>query len=196
MKENQLEDYCTYLHLITKKLNPYFASQTPYIFCKEGCSRCCRKGEYPCSELEFAFLKLGYAALDLQTQKQIVAKVLKINEEKQNYKGTVFNYECPFLINDRCSVYNYRPLICRTFGLPYYDEDNNIKVPFCVYDGLNYNQVYDMERKAISVDMYKKTGYEQEPLAFNVSLKFLITKVGVETMGLDFGEEKTIIDWM
>ena len=53
-----------------------------------------------------------------------------------------------------------------------------------------------MERKAISVDMYKKTGYEQEPLAFNVSLKFLITKVGVETMGLDFGEEKTILDWM
>ena len=53
-----------------------------------------------------------------------------------------------------------------------------------------------MENHSISVDMYQKTGYAQEPLAFNVSLKFLITKVGKETMGLDFGEEKTILDWM
>lgn len=196
MKENQFEDYCSYIKLINNKINGYFASQKPYIHCKEGCSKCCRKGEYPCSELEYAFLLVGFSVLDLKTQGKIIQKAQMIKKEKQNFKGEIFNYECPFLINDRCSVYTYRPLVCRTFGLPYYDEEKKVKVPFCVYDGLNYSQVYDKERKVISVDMYNQTGFSQEPLAFNLSLKFLITKVGHDTMGLDFGEEKTLIDWM
>lgn len=196
MKENRPENYLTYLHLITQKLNKYFESQKPYIFCKEGCSKCCRHGEYPCSELEFAFLQIGFSRLEPELKKIITDRVLKLKQEKQNFKEGVFNYECPFLINDRCSVYNYRPLICRTFGLPYYNDDNRIKVPFCVYEGLNYSQVYDTERHAISLEKFEKTGFKEEPLAFNVSLKFLITKVGKETMGLDFGEEKTILEWM
>ena len=32
-----------------------------------------------------------------------------------------FIYECPFLINNRCCVYSYRGIICRTFGLAYFD---------------------------------------------------------------------------
>ncbi|MCQ2958271.1 MAG: hypothetical protein MJ180_05150, partial [Candidatus Gastranaerophilales bacterium] len=64
MKENQLNDYCLYLDEINTKLEKFFKAQEPYIFCKEGCSHCCEDGQYPCTELEFSMLKLGFQRME------------------------------------------------------------------------------------------------------------------------------------
>ena len=49
---------------------------------------------------------------------------------------------CPFLINKKCAVYKYRPIICRVHGLAYLCGENTVKVPFCTNYGKNYSSVY------------------------------------------------------
>ena len=195
MKENQLNDYCLFLDNVNTKLEKFFKKQEPYIFCKEGCSYCCEDGEYPCSELEFSMLKLGFQRMEEDLQQIVIEKTKKLKELKKQNPDKVLSCECPFLINKRCSAYIYRPIICRTFGLPFFDAQNKLKIPFCHELGLNYSNVYDKERNILSDELYKKTGFEQEPVAFNLSLSFLLNKVG-KAMELDFGEERTITDWM
>ena len=40
---------------------------------------------------------------------------------------------CPLLVDDQCSIYDSRPIICRTQGLPllFEAEDGNLEVDFC-----------------------------------------------------------------
>ena len=200
MKSGQFDEFCDFLELITGKINKFFDNQKEYIRCKEGCSLCCREGEYPCSELEYEFLRLGVALLPVETQKQITQKVLKIKEDRKNaIPGIPFEYECPFLFDNKCSIYKYRMIICRTFGLPYYIDVNGeqkMKTPFCVHHNLNYSEVYDPERNIFSKELFAQKGFKNEPVAFNLSLSFILNRLGKEGMGLDFGEEKSLIDWL
>ena len=184
-----------------ERINAHFEDQKEYIHCKEGCSLCCEKGEYPCSELEFEFLKIGFMSLDKEIQQQIVNNVIQLKAEKDKCTDKIFMHKCPFLINHRCSVYPYRMIICRTFGLSYYDKDeyekrNVLKVPFCIEQGLNYSEVYDQKNKSFSTELFKKTGYKKEPLTYNLGVEFLVKKFGQEIMDLDFGEFKRLIDWL
>ena len=196
MKENQLEDYYLYLEQLQTKVDKFFKQQEPYIFCKEGCAHCCEEGQFPCSELEFSFLELGFMGLDDEVKDKILEKTRALRTIKEKTPDEVLQCECPFLINKKCSAYQFRPIICRTFGIPFYDAKGKLKVPFCNEFGLNYSQVYDRERNVLSEELYKKTGFSQEPLAYNLSLSFLIGKVGKEGMKLDFGEQRMITDWM
>ena len=199
MKENQIAAYCQFLRVLQGRLQEHFEDQKEYIHCKEGCAHCCKNGEYPCSELEFEFLKIGFAQLDAQTQRIIVDNIVQLKKDKENFKGEQFLYKCPFLIDDRCSVYNFRMIICRTFGLAYYreeDEKKNMRAPFCMEFGLNYGDVYDKETKTFSKELFEKSGHKTEPVAYNTGVQFLMEKFGKEIMDIDFGEEKTLIDWL
>ncbi|MBR1423948.1 YkgJ family cysteine cluster protein [bacterium] len=192
------DSYCQFIRVITQRINTHFEEQSEYIHCKEGCSLCCRNGEYPCTDLESQFLKFGMNLLPMQLKVVIEDNIHNIKNEKAKFKGNTFEYVCPFLINDRCSVYNFRPLICRTFGLTYYEHSNGknfLKIPFCVKEGLNYHEVYDEAEACLSSELFKQKGFNVEPQAYNLSPDFLISKVGKEMLGLDFGELKTIIDW-
>lgn len=202
MISEQIEKYCQFIRVIMGRIDAHFENQKEYIHCKEGCALCCKNGEYPCSELEFEFLKIGFMNLERSVQETIINKVLLLKSQKELSKDKKFIYECPFLINDRCSVYKYRMIICRTFGLPYYEdnkdkgEKNVLKVPFCMEQGLNYSDVYDTKTKKLSDELFKKGGYKNEPLAYNLSLEFLMTRFGKEIMELDFGEIKPLIEWL
>ena len=196
MKENQLEDYCLFLDKLNQKLDKFFEQQKPYIYCKEGCAYCCQEGEYPCTELEFSLLKIGFDRIEDDIKEIVIEKTKKLKEEKSKNPDKVLTCECPFLVDNKCSAYIFRPIICRTFGIAYFDMNDKLKVPFCHELGLNYSNVYDTETKMISDEKYKATGIKQKPLAYNLSQSFLIKEVGENGMGLDFGEQKTITDWM
>ena len=199
MKDGQFEDYFNFIMMLQNKINKHFENQKEYIHCKEGCDMCCSEGQYPCSELEFEFLKIGFSLLDESTKQQIFENIDKLKKDFANFKGEKFLYACPFLINHRCSVYNFRMIICRTFGLPFFVEENGknrLKVPFCVERGLNYSEVYDAKKNIFTTELFKKMGYKNEPLASNFGLDFIINKLGTESMKLDFGEEKTLVDWL
>ncbi len=199
--KERMEKFYQFIRVIMERINSHFEDQKEYIHCKEGCSLCCEKGEYPCSELEFEFLKQGFSLLDKDIQQQIVENIVQLKKEKAEFDGKLFMHKCPFLINHRCSVYPFRMIICRTFGLSYYEkatyeEKNTLKVPFCIEQGLNYSEVYDKENQTFSTELFKKTGYKKEPLTYNLDVEFLVKKFGQEIMDLDFGEFKRLLDWL
>ena len=176
-----------YLEIMDYKLDEMFKKQAPFIKCKKGCAYCCKDGEYPISELEYINLMLYYSKLPSEIKGNINKKV-KILLEKKREKM----YECPFLINNECSVYPARPIICRTFGLIYYLNDGRKKIPFCVNIDLNYSEVFDKETSTIE----KCAPDGTEPIAFNINRKVLRSKEMEDTFDIYFGEDKSLIDWL
>ena len=194
-ESTRLADYLLYLAYLTKKLDGFFEKQSPYIFCKKGCSKCCENGEYPFSRLEYDFIMIGFSKLAPEIRQEILNKVKNIKEEKIK-SGDEFTYECPFLINHECSVYEFRGIICRSFGLMSINPEGLSKIPFCAFEGLNYSNVVEPDTKIISTEKYKKLGENiPEPLAFNVGYKFLTSKNIEENFKIHFGDKKALIDW-
>ncbi len=189
------ENYEIYLKFLNEKLTKFFNSQKQYIFCTKGCGKCCKNAQFPYSLMEIKYLLAGFLRLDKATQDIIEANLQKVAEEKKNFKGEKFMYDCPFLVNDVCSVYQYRGVICRSFGLMTTSEDGRIKAPFCCFEGYNYSNVMNKRGTKISSRKFKALGVKEEPTAFNVSYKFLTSQDFEQTFHFLFGEKKPLIDW-
>lgn len=193
LENTNLSNYLFYLAYVNKKLSDFFKSQSPYIFCKKGCAKCCQNGEYPFSKAEFNYIMIGFSKLSLDIQQQIKNKVKKIQSEKIGKEN--YTYECPFLFNNECSVYDYRGIICRSFGLMSINEKGKSKIPFCAYEGLNYSNVLDTQTGIISSEKFAEMKTDKEPLAYNVSYKFLTSENIEKNFQINFGDKKALVDW-
>lgn len=179
--------YRRYLELLDIRLNDMFEKQAPFIKCKKGCVYCCKDGEYPLSELEYVNLMLYYNTLSNDLKGIInnnIEKLLKTNKQKF--------YECPFLVDNSCSVYPARPLLCRTFGLISFKNDGRNKMPFCIELGLNYANAYDKESGLLTKCAEDGT----EPSAYNIDRRTLRNKEMEDLFDIFFGEDKSLIEWL
>lgn len=81
-----------------------------YMVCKKGCSDCCTN---------LSLLPLEWYALKAAREKEAPSK-----SSQQNDPG-----RCSMLVNECCLLYPFRPLICRTHGLPllYMIEEYNLE---------------------------------------------------------------------
>ena len=96
-------------------------------------------------------------------------------------------YKCPFLINSMCCVYRYRGLVCRTHGLAWYDEDENkIRLPYCVNMGLNYAKVFDRETGEVLL---------QNPIKERLRIDSILRSAEAEEYSLECGEIRPLIKW-
>lgn len=192
-----LNNYEKYLSFIQEKISKFFDKQKDYIACKKGCAKCCKNAQYPYSEIELKYLLCGFLNLDNDTKEKIEKNFEKIKQQKANFKGEKFLYTCPFLIDESCSVYNHRGLVCRTFGLitAPQNENEKTKIPFCCFEGLNYANVYDKETKMLSEELVIKNGFKNNPTGFNISYKFLTNEDFEKAFNFKFGEKKALIDW-
>ena len=193
---NNLNNYVLYLNFLNEKLAKFFESQKPYIFCKKGCGKCCKNSQFPYSLTETVFLLEGAKKLDSETQIIVTDNINKVKLEKENFKGEVFEYDCPFLINNECSVYEYRGVICRSFGLMTLGPDEKPRIPFCCKEGGNYSNVVIDGDINISSEKFKKLGVKEVPSAFHTNYKFLTDPDFEKMFGFKFGEVKPLIDWL
>lgn len=191
-----LKNYIKYLQFLNNKLSNFFEKQKPYICCKKGCGLCCKNAEFPYTEIEIQYLMIGAWQLDLESKKLIAQNIKKISQEKAEFKGENFKYDCPFLINNQCSVYDYRGIICRSFGLMNIGSDGRIKVPFCCFKGLNYANVMEDGKSIISEEKFKALGVKEIPSAFNVNYNFLIDSDFEKLFNFKFGDKKPLIEWL
>ena len=125
-------NYVDFLEKLDSKLEAYRTLHKKFLHCQKGCSSCCEKGDYPLSQIELKYLMQGYISLENDTK-------IKIQSNIKNFKK---GGKCPFLINSECSVYSYRPIICRVHGLAYLCGENKVKTPYCVKKDKNYSEVY------------------------------------------------------
>lgn len=190
-----IKNYINYLYFVDKKLSNFYEKQKTYIFCKKGCSMCCKNALFPYSKIEMDYLMIGAWQLDLETKKLVAENIKNICKERSDFIGKEFKYDCPFLINNECSVYKYRGIMCRSFGLMNIGADGRIKIPFCAFKGLNYSNVMEENSSKISAEKFEKLGVKEIPSAFNVSYEFLTDADFEKLFGFKFGSKKPLIEW-
>jgi Fe-S-cluster containining protein len=76
-----------------------------HLNCKKGCSSCCENVHFKISYIEALELLKGFKSLTQPQKEQVL-----INLESASP-------HCPFLVEGSCSAYQYRPTLCRAFGL-------------------------------------------------------------------------------
>jgi Fe-S-cluster containining protein len=76
------------------------------ITCSEGCSSCCTS--ITLFPVEAAAMQEGLASLSIQEAEAI----------RRHVSEHASGERCPLLSHDRCLLYYFRPIICRTHGLP------------------------------------------------------------------------------
>ncbi len=196
INKTSIENYLIYLSFVDKKITTFFHRQQEYIKCKKGCGLCCKNAQFPYSQIEFAYLLEGYMALDEEIKDKVGRNIKKVSKQKSDFSGEKFLYDCPFLIDNVCCIYNYRGIICRSFGLMYNSDDGHVKVPFCAYQGYNYSMVMDKKQNKITQDMVDAFEHTEEPLGFNIGYKFLTNSAFEKGFNFDFGDKKALIDWL
>lgn len=179
-----------FLSSVDEDLSKIFEYQKEYLFCKKGCSLCCQRGDYPMSELEFNYLMAGYNLLDENIQNKIKENIKTAKENKND------SYICPFLIDNSCSVYKYRPFVCRAFGVLTEDAKGNPCYPFCATKGLNFSQIYDKENNRLSSDLVEKNNFKIFPKIFRLNNKVIMNLPLAKTLNLDFGKTDEMINFL
>ncbi len=196
--QEKLNKYKDFLRILDRNLKDFFENQKEFIMCSAGCSHCCSAGYYPLTELEYEFVKIGFNRLEKEKQDIIIQSIQEINSKKNLFlqageETNDFSYQCPMLINNLCSLYDYRPIICRVYGLisPGLDDENKYKIPSCRELGLNYSNVWDEEIKDFSLEKAKKLNLKSNPEAFDVGYQSLLKKFAF----MDFGSIKMMFEW-
>ncbi|NOR73881.1 MAG: hypothetical protein GQ525_01850 [Draconibacterium sp.] len=97
---------------------------TKQMECKKGCDMCCM--DYKILPIEYHFI-----INDLKIKK-IVPEISALTKEEGG---------CIFLINHACTIYNQRPVICRTHGLPllFMNGNSEWELSACDLNFKNYN---------------------------------------------------------
>ena len=94
-----------------------------HLMCRKGCDLCCRR-KFTVTAVEAYNISRLFHALPAAIQRAV-------RKPKQS---------CVFLVKGACSVYESRPIICRTFGLPslHRNEQDEGEISWCE---LNFTNV-------------------------------------------------------
>src|SRR5262245_11316771 len=84
--------------------------QAQNLTCHEGCSGCCGF-HLSLAPVEARYLAAGLSSLPPAIRERVVANAQAL--ARGQAEGP-----CPLLVEDRCALYERRPLLCRTHGLP------------------------------------------------------------------------------
>jgi Fe-S-cluster containining protein len=126
MKEN----YRSILDRADEHFDSVLRSQPRNLQCGRGCSLCCY-GLFEIGSGDVPVIAEGLEKLHPMRRKKIIRRALEIEQlnlreassgEKEAYFERTQSTPCPNLDeNGACMMYEHRPLVCRTFGLPLRD---------------------------------------------------------------------------
>ncbi len=117
--------------------------------CRAGCSACCR-ARLSITRVEEAFVRRGLATLAEERRAELSARTFE--EEREM---------CPGLDDDgRCGIYPFRPLICRTFGIPLRRRHDVALVNPPVIDVCDLNFTDTPLKTLPAEDVFDQTSFE------------------------------------
>ena len=115
----------------------YAAAAKYYGFNCEGCeNNCCRTRFYHHTYLEYLYIHAGLDKLDYEKRRESQTRAASIcrQDAKADEKGPHVRWMCPLNFAGRCTLYTYRPMICRLHGISHElrkPGQNVIKGPGC-----------------------------------------------------------------
>jgi len=128
---------------LTAKLQ---ARYSKHLVCRAGCAGCCHHHlSVFAVEAEEARAAIESLPAPIRVRVEEQAREV-INREAQGERVA-----CPLLVDDRCSIYESRPLICRTQGLPLLmeAEDGGLEVDFCPLNFTGAGAVDDLDEERL-----------------------------------------------
>jgi Fe-S-cluster containining protein len=97
--------------------------------CRRGCSHCCKDVPPPVSPSEWKAIVEHLRTLPTEPRRKVLGRALElyarhteqieqIEREPQRFDelSRAMGYECPFLVEEACSIYPARPHACRLYG--------------------------------------------------------------------------------
>jgi uncharacterized protein len=136
------------LIVLYDKVKSFEAAQTQAIRaesqCQKGCSRCCYV-DLSVFELEANNIRAWFRTLPSGQQNELIEKWNPPANQTENFFGKIVS-ACPFLSNESCTIYEARPLICRTQGLPMkFKSECVVVLDVCPLNEKMLNEVTDSE---------------------------------------------------
>jgi len=92
-----------------------------YGFQCQGCEdNCCLTLFFHHTLLEYIYLYQGYVQLPACERGRLRKAAIKVNQEQERAQahGETARSMCPLNRDGRCTLYRYRPMICRLHGIP------------------------------------------------------------------------------
>ena len=101
--------------------------------------------------MPFSILPIEFHAIESELRHKKIA--LKNSETKKN--------KCSFLLNGECTIYENRPVICRTHGLPllYMNDDDNWELYVCDLNFSDYDLKEFTDENTYPQDLYNSKLY-------------------------------------
>ena len=118
-------EFIEHVDRLTAKLQ---ARYSKHLVCRAGCSGCCHH-HLSVFAVEAEEARAAIEVLPVPIRARVEERAREVI--KREAQGAPV--ACPLLIDNRCSIYESRPLICRTQGLPLLieAEDGEQEVDFC-----------------------------------------------------------------
>ena len=111
-----------------------------HLSCKKGCSSCC---------MNFSMFPLEFFAINHFLNR----KTLEIAKPE-------LEEACPFLVKDACTIYDHRPIICRTQGLPLlFTGDEGWELSACELNFTNFDFSEFGAKNTFSQDKFNSNLY-------------------------------------
>ena len=115
------QQFLQHINDLSERLHTHYAQ---HLVCRAGCSGCCHH-HLSVFKIEANAIAEAVAALPEEMRQRVTEQARQMTDDEA--------VACPLLVNDRCSIYAARPIICRTQGLPLLLEAENgtPEVDFC-----------------------------------------------------------------
>lgn len=118
-----LADFFDRLHSIFTAMDRcYTEAAEHYGFHCRGCEdNCCRTRFYHHTYLEYLYIHAGLNKLTHQKKQEVQSRAALIcrQAEKADERTTPVRLMCPLNSDGLCTLYIYRPMICRLHGIPH-----------------------------------------------------------------------------
>lgn len=106
-----------------------FEKHSNQFSCARGCSKCCYV-DLSVFSIEAFFIEEWFSNLSQSKKEQLQSLWQNASEKMGENAAGEKNPACVFLVDENCSIYESRPLICRTQGAILFFE-NESKVDVC-----------------------------------------------------------------
>ncbi len=118
--KNRLKNYLQLVNRVDQLCKSTEEILHAHLSCTEGCSSCCRTiSLFP---VEAAAISAAVAALPEEYAENVR------HHATEGREGDI----CPLLFENRCLIYAFRPIICRTHGLPIlFTDQGERRVDYC-----------------------------------------------------------------
>lgn len=136
--KNIFKDYERLRRTIDKRSGELETVHENHMNCKAGCDLCCI--DYSIFPIEFYY----------------IVEQLKNESIPPTINSEAKTEDCIFLTNHKCNIYDQRPIICRTHGLPllFMSEDGNWELSACHLNFTTFDMSEFSEENTYAQDKY------------------------------------------